>query len=100
MAHTTSFLSGGYRDTSAETTRGSGTMTAAAAGRLTDEPAWRTLVDHCRDVRPRHLRELFKGDPDRGERLTLEAAGIYLDYSKNRITKDTLPLLVRLAEDR
>jgi glucose-6-phosphate isomerase len=79
---------------------GSGTMTAPAPGRLVDEPAWKTLVEHCRDIRPRHLRELFKVDPDRGERLTLEAAGIYLDYSKNRITKDTLPLLIRLAEDR
>ena len=68
-------------------------------GRLTEEPAWKTLVQHWRDIRPVHLRELFARDRERGQRLTLEAAGVYLDYSKNRITKDTLPLLVRLAED-
>ena len=74
-------------------------MTAHKRGKLAEEPAWKTLVQHSRDVRPLHLRELFARDRERGERLTLEAAGVYLDYSKNRITKDTLPLLVRLAED-
>ena len=74
-------------------------MIVPKRARLVDEPAWKTLVEHCRDTRPRHLRDLFNGDPGRGERLTLEAAGVYLDYSKNRITKDTLPLLTRLAED-
>jgi glucose-6-phosphate isomerase len=69
------------------------------SGRLTDQPAWKILEEHCRDVRPLHLRDLFARDPKRGERLAVEAAGIYLDYSKNRITADTVPLLLRLAED-
>ena len=50
-------------------------------------------------MRPLHLRQLFADDPKRGERLTLEAAGIYLDYSKNRITDETVALLVQLAEE-
>ena len=68
-------------------------------GRLTEQPAWKMLEEHCRNIRSVHLRELFAGDPRRGERLTVEAAAIYLDYSKNRITNDTVPFLVRLAED-
>ena len=51
------------------------------------------------DVRERHLRQLFADDPGRGERLTAEAVGLYLDYSKNRITNDTLRLLLQLAEE-
>ncbi len=66
---------------------------------LTEQPAWKALEAHHRDVRSMHLRDLFARDPGRGERLTAEAAGVYLDYSKNRITDDTVPLLVRLAED-
>jgi len=50
-------------------------------------------------MRDRHLRELFAGDPTRGERLTAEAAGLYLDYSKHRVTDDTLALLPRLADE-
>ncbi len=50
-------------------------------------------------MRDRHLRELFADDPGRGERLTVEAAGLYLDYSKNRVTDETLKLLVQLAEE-
>ena len=65
---------------------------------LRSRPAWTALAAHAEEVRRRHLRDLFADDPARGERLTLEAAGIYLDYSKNRITDDTLPLLVQLAE--
>src|SRR5881394_985753 len=57
------------------------------------------LERHHRETASVHLRELFARDPERGERLTLEAAGVYLDYSKNRITGDTLPLLVALAEE-
>jgi glucose-6-phosphate isomerase len=64
---------------------------------VTSRPAWRALEAHHGDVRPRHLRELFAADPQRGERLTAAAAGIYLDYSKNRITDHTLTLLVGLA---
>ena len=67
--------------------------------RLTDRPAWKALEEHYRTIQGAHLRELFSRDPQRGERLTLDAAGIYFDYSKQRITGDTLALLVRLAED-
>ena len=59
--------------------------------------AWKKLQAHFKAIGSRHLRELFAEDPDRGSQLTLEAAGIYLDYSKNRITRDTLELLVQLA---
>ena len=74
-------------------------MTAVSTGRVTERPAWTALEAHHRSIRDVHLRELFARDPGRGERLTAEAAGIYLDYSKNRIADETLPLLVRLAEE-
>ena len=61
--------------------------------------AWKKLQAHFKVIGHRHLRELFAEDPHRGEQLTLEAAGIYLDYSKNRITRTTLQLLVELAEE-
>jgi glucose-6-phosphate isomerase len=61
--------------------------------------AWKKLQAHFKTIGSRHLRELFAEEPDRGEQLTLEAVGIYLDYSKNRITRDTLELLVQLAEE-
>ena len=61
--------------------------------------AWKKLQAHFKTIGSRHLRELFAEDPHRGEQLTLEAAGIYLDYSKNRITQETLQLLVELAEE-
>ncbi len=61
-------------------------------------PAWRALAQHVEQVRDVHLRSLFASDPSRGERLAAEAAGLYLDYSKNRITDETLRLLVDLAE--
>jgi glucose-6-phosphate isomerase len=61
--------------------------------------AWDALAAHYRQIRGAHLRELFAKDPKRGERFAVEAAGIYLDYSKNRITDETLALLVRLAEE-
>ena len=66
---------------------------------LTARPAWRALQAHHEKVRDLHLRTLFEQDPKRGERLTAEAAGLYLDYSKNRITDETLDLLVQLAEE-
>ena len=66
---------------------------------LSDRPAWRQLTAHYRDVAALHLRELFAGDPGRGTRLTAEGAGIFLDYSKNRLTDETLRLLVQLAEE-
>ncbi len=65
---------------------------------LTERPAWAALENHYRDIRDVHLRTLFADDPKRGERLTVEAIGLYLDYSKNRITDETLRLLLQLAE--
>ena len=65
---------------------------------LTQRPAWKALEAHCETIRHRHLRQFFAEDPLRGERLTAEAAGLYLDYSKNRITDETLRLLLDLAE--
>jgi len=73
-------------------------MTAGAAS-LTARPAWKALEAHHEKVRDLHLRTLFEHDPKRGERLTAEAAGLYLDYSKNRITDETLDLLLQLAEE-
>jgi glucose-6-phosphate isomerase len=66
---------------------------------LANRPAWKALKAHYRQVREVHLRELFAEDPQRGQRLAVEAAGIYLDYSKNRITDETLRLLLQLAEE-
>jgi glucose-6-phosphate isomerase len=65
---------------------------------LIKSPEWRALEEHYQKTRRLHLRDLFATDPTRGERLTAEAAGLYLDYAKHRITDDTLDLLVRLAE--
>ena len=65
---------------------------------LTQHPAWKALADHYQQVRDLHLRRLFANDPRRGERFTLDAVGIYLDYSKNRVTDETLRLLLQLAE--
>src|SRR5215475_3462067 len=65
---------------------------------LTKSQEWRALEEHYQKIRHLHLRDLFATDPKRGERLTAEAAGLYLDYSKHRITDDTLDLLVQLAE--
>ena len=62
-------------------------------------PAWKALETHYQQIRDVHLRTLFAQDPDRGERLTLDAAGIYLDYSKHRITDETLRHLLQLAEE-
>src|SRR5262245_25694195 len=66
---------------------------------LTDRAAWKSLEAHYRSIRDLHLRTLFADDPTRGERMTAEALGIYLDYSKNRITAETIRLLVKLAEE-
>src|SRR5436305_12170592 len=65
----------------------------------TDLSAWKALRAHYEEIRDLHLRDLFASDPKRGERFTAEAAGIYLDYSKNRITDRTLELLFQLAEE-
>ncbi len=66
---------------------------------LRDRPAWAALRDHYEDIRQVHLRDLFAGDEARGERMVAEGAGLYLDYSKNRITDETIGLLVALAEE-
>src|ERR687885_1627257 len=66
---------------------------------LTKRQAWQALEAHYQEIRDRHLRDLFAEDPERGERLTAEGAGLYLDYSKNRITDETIRLLVELAEE-
>jgi len=73
-------------------------MTAGIAP-LTARPAWKGLEAHHEKVRDLHLRTLFENDPKRGERLTAEAVGLYLDYSKNRVTDETLDLLLQLAEE-
>ncbi len=62
---------------------------------LRERQAWKALSAHHERIRGRHLREIFAEDPRRGERLTLEAAGVFLDYSKHRVTDETLRLLVR-----
>jgi len=66
---------------------------------LTSGPAWKALQAHHAEIGGRHLRDLFAEDPGRGERLTVEAVGIYLDYSKNRINDDTIRLLADLARE-
>jgi len=65
----------------------------------TTRPAWKALASHHAAMRNRTLRELFAADPERGRRLAVEAAGVYLDYSKNRVTDETLHLLVQLATE-
>jgi glucose-6-phosphate isomerase len=66
---------------------------------LRQRPAWKALEQHHHEIGGRHLRELFAEDPGRGERLAAEAVGLYLDYSKNRVTDETLALLIQLARE-
>jgi glucose-6-phosphate isomerase len=66
---------------------------------LNQRPAWKALQTHSQEMKGQHLRDLFAKDPGRGERFTAEADGIFLDYSKNRVTDETLKLLVALAEE-
>ena len=66
---------------------------------LTRRRAWKSLKTHYKKIRDTHLRQLFADDPKRGERLTLEAIGLFLDYSKNRVTDETLKLLLKLARE-
>ncbi|HZO77343.1 MAG TPA: glucose-6-phosphate isomerase [Solirubrobacteraceae bacterium] len=66
---------------------------------LRQRPAWQALEQHHRQIEKVHLRELFAGDPSRGERLSADGVGLYLDYSKNRITDETISLLVKLADE-
>jgi len=78
----------------------SSTVNAEVQLSVTQSPAWRALAAHNAGMRDVHLRQLFADDPRRGERLTAEAAGLFLDYSKNRVTDETLRLLLQLAEER
>lgn len=73
-------------------------VTASSALTLTQRPQWQALQKHAGQLGPRHLRELFAADATRGDRLHAEAAGLYLDYSKQRITDETLSLLLALAK--
>ena len=66
---------------------------------LRARPAWQALESHHKEISAAHIRDLFAADPNRGERLTAEGAGLYLDYSKNRITAETIALLVQLAKE-
>src|SRR5205809_5757214 len=67
--------------------------------KLSQSQAWNALADHHQSVRELHLRQLFADDPKRGERMTVEAVGLYLDYSKNLITDETLKLLLQFADE-
>jgi len=69
------------------------------ASTLTERPAWKALQAHYNQIHNRHLRTLFSEDPSRGERLTVEAACLYFDYSKHRVTDETMRLLLALTED-
>src|SRR5262245_61197011 len=66
---------------------------------LRERTAWTALETHYGEIRDLHLRDLFADDATRGERLTAEGAGLYLDYSKNRIADETVALLIQLAEE-
>ena len=66
---------------------------------LRQRPAWQALGAHYEKIKDTHLRQLFADDPNRGERLVVEDVGLYFDYSKNRVTEETIRLLVALAEE-
>src|SRR5271170_2510552 len=66
---------------------------------LTQRAAWKALAAHHKAIKGLHLRKLFAADPKRGERMTAGATGLFLDYSKNRITNETLKLLLQLANE-
>jgi glucose-6-phosphate isomerase len=66
---------------------------------LTQRPSWKELENHSEKVRKQHLRSLFPADPERGRHMSAEGVGLYFDYSKNRMTDQTLRLLLQLAEE-
>ena len=72
---------------------------ASSPTSLTSSPAWQALAAHHAGIRDRHLRELFASEPGRGDRLVAEAAGLFLDYSKQRVTAETMALLLGLARE-
>jgi glucose-6-phosphate isomerase len=76
---------------------GTGTEREASMG-ISETPEWQALTEHHREIGDRHLRDLFADDPSRGERLTARAGDLVLDYSKNRLTAETVRLLAALAE--
>jgi glucose-6-phosphate isomerase len=82
-----------------EQASGSAEQASMRAPTLRTFPAWGALQRHYQSVKSLHLRQLFAEEPERGERLTAEAAGIYLDFSKNRITAETVGLLIQLAQE-
>src|SRR5262249_41672703 len=67
--------------------------------RTTKASAWKALASHYKETSELHLRQLFADDPKRGQRMAVEGVGLYLDYSKNRVTDETLTLLLQLAEE-
>ena len=67
--------------------------------RAIKQSAWKALASHYKTVSKLHLRQLFADDPKRGQRMAVEAIGLYLDYSKNRVTDETLKLLLQLAAE-
>ncbi|HTX38276.1 MAG TPA: glucose-6-phosphate isomerase [Bryobacteraceae bacterium] len=74
-------------------------QTSSVPGPLTKRGAWKKLQTHYKKIGDVHLRKLFTDDPQRGERMTVEAEGLFLDYSKNRVTDETVQLLIKLAEE-
>jgi glucose-6-phosphate isomerase len=80
-------------------TRATPNATPQAPEPLTKRKTWKALQTHYENVRGLHLRKLFADDPKRGVRMTAEAVGLFLDYSKNRITDETVKLLIELAEE-
>ena len=66
---------------------------------LRERTSWKALEAHHAAIKDHHLRDLFAQDPDRGQRLTAEGLGVFLDYSKNRVTVETIELLVALADE-
>lgn len=72
---------------------------ATTVSGLRQRTAWKALEEHYEEVKGAHLRDLFASDPGRGERMTAEAEGIFLDYSKNRVTEKTMELLLDLARE-
>ncbi|MEO7150988.1 MAG: glucose-6-phosphate isomerase [Burkholderiaceae bacterium] len=87
-------IAGGHQGQGLDADRSSGQVSS-----LGSRPAWQALVAHHAEIGPRHLRELFASDAGRGDRLGIDAAGLYLDYSKNRVTDETLKLLATLAAE-
>jgi glucose-6-phosphate isomerase len=75
------------------------TTSATIRGPLTESKAWKALQAHHQQVGSLHLREIFASDPARGERLTIDALGLFFDYSKNRVTDETIKLLIELARE-